>query len=404
VWRHAVRGAPRASLPVKLVAVALCLLAAGATVILTVGASTLRGELTRQAGAQLRAYAGQLTSHPFQVLGTARGAPGATAPFDAVGARSPGAARLSGAARAAAAGAARAATAGADRMAGETGAVSAASSPGTVVAGIDGIGAFSIELRGPSRQLLLSVGPGTQPGRAIPAPFAPVPARTGVLQTVQASGGDYLVIAEPVHVSARRLAFGYGADDFSVTSGPQAGPAGTLVVGLRLAGIGQTVRRLTLLTVAVSAAAIVIAGVLGWAAIRFSLRPVTQAARTADAVAASDHSSGMPEWPDGGLAGSLHRTQRELHTRFAASAEADAAARSATDQMSRDVAAVAESLRRPISLLHGVAEHWAHHDQRGAAAADRALDQVATEAAHAETLLDQLDSGRSDPAVTQDRG
>ena len=57
------------------------------------------------------------------------------------------------------------------------------------------------------------------------------------------------------------------------------------MVGLRLARIVQPVGRLTLLAVAVSAAAIVIVGGLAWAAIRFSLRPVTRAARTADAAA-----------------------------------------------------------------------------------------------------------------------
>ena len=90
VWRHAVRGAPRASLRVKLVAVALCLLAAGAAVILTVGASALRGQLIRQAGGQLRAYAYQLAGHSFQLLGTSQGAPAAIVPFDGTGHRGRG--------------------------------------------------------------------------------------------------------------------------------------------------------------------------------------------------------------------------------------------------------------------------------------------------------------------------
>lgn len=386
MWRDAIRSVPRASLRIKLVAVTLCLLAAGAAVILAVGASALRGQLTRQAGEQLRAYANQLISHRFEVLGTARGAPVATVPFDATGARAPGTASLSGAARAAA----------------------AASAPGalaTGVAGVAGTGAFSIELRGPSGQLLLSVGPGTRPGQAVPAPFAPVPARTGVLRTVQAAGGgDYLVITEPVHVQARRLVYGYGADDFAITGGARTGPVGTLAVGLQLAGIGQTVRRLALLAVAASAAAILIAGGLAWAAIRFSLRPVIRAAQTADAVTEGDLSSGMQERADDGLAESVTGALAQLEARCSASAEAEQAARSATDQVSRDLAAVAEALRRPVSLLHGTAEHWTHHGRHGTEDADRALDQVATAAARAEAVLDQLDSARCDPAVSRDRG
>jgi hypothetical protein len=407
VWRNA-SGAgfrwPRSSLRVKLVAVLLCLLAAGAAVIVTAGASALRGQLIRQAGAQLRAYANELTSRPFQVLGTARAAPGATGPFDVAGARSPGAARMSGAARAAAAGAARAAA--------------AASAPGALATEVAATGTYSIELRGPSGQLLLSAGPGTRPGLAVPAPFAPIPARTGVLRTVQATGGgEYLVIAEPVHLQARRLVYGYGADDFAVTSRPRTGQAGTLVVGLQLAGIGHTVRRLTLLAVAVSAAAILIAGGLAWAVIWLSLRPVTRAAQTAEAVAAgvgdgSTTAGGLSQRIPGARAGpgtgenlaeSLNQMLSQLEERLTASAEAEAAARAVTARMGRAVESVVQALRRPVSLLHGLAEHWTHHDRRGAADAVRALDQVAAEAARAEAVLEEADDALLDQADQADQ-
>jgi signal transduction histidine kinase len=384
VWRNASRPGVRRrrpSLRVKLAVVTLCLLAAGAGVIVAVGASALRGELIRQAGDQLRVYAKQLTSHSFQLLGTSPGAPAATAPFDATGARRPGAANLTGAARAA----------------------DAASAPRAVVVAVDGTGEFSIELRDAAGQWLLSVGPGARPGQAVPAPFAPAPARTGALRAVPGVDGSYLVIAEPVHLQARRLVFGYGADDFAVTSGARAGQAGTLVVGLRLAGIGQTVRQLTLLAAAVSAAAILIAAGLAWAAIRFCLRPVVQAAQTADAVADGDLSQRVPDRLGDDLAGSLNGMLGQLEARFTTAADAEAAARSATDQVSRRVLSVAGELRRPVSLLHALAEHWAHHDRRGAAAADRALGQVASEAARAEELLDEADGALFIDSVRAER-
>jgi len=391
VWRNASRPGirrPGPSLRVKLAAVMLCVLAAGAAAIVVVGASALRGELIRQAGGQLRVYAGQLTSHSFQLLGTSGSVPEATAPFDATGttagARRPGAATSAGAA-------------GATRTA------DVASSPGAAVIAVDGTGVFSIELRDATGQWLLSVGPGARPGQAVPAPFAPVPARAGVLRTVPGVGGSYLVIAEPVHLQARRLVFGYGADDFAVTSGTRTGQAGTLVVGLRLAGIGQTVRRLTLLAVAVSAAAILVAGGLAWAAIRFCLRPVTWAAQTADAVAEGDLSQRVPSQPDDGLAGSLNSMLGQLEARFTASTEAEAAARSATDRMSEDLASLAGALRRPVSLLHGLADYCRHGDQRGTADLDRAVDQVAAEAARAEALLDEVDSAPCTDSVRAER-
>jgi hypothetical protein len=282
---------------------------------------------------------------------------------------------------------------------------------------------YSLELRGPGGQLLLSAGPGTRAGPALPKPFAPVPARTGVLRTVPGVGGSYLVIAEPVHFTARRLVFGYGADDFAITGGSRTsrtsrtGQAGTLVVGMRLASIVQPVGRLTLLAVAVSAAAIAIVGGLGWAAIRFSLRPVTQAAQTADAAAAgvAGHGSGLahpvPERPAddlagsggdladdlagsaGGLAGSLNTSLSELDRQFTASVESEGAARAATEQLAARLESVAEALRRPISLLHGRAEHWTHQDGRSGDP-DRALAQIEAQAADAEALLDQIDDAR----------
>ena len=197
------------------------------------------------------------------------------------------------------------------------------------------------------------------------------------------------------------------------------GPAqsGTLVVGMRLASIVQPVGRLTLLAVTVSAAAIAIVGGLGWAAIRFSLRPVTQAAQTADAATAgvAGHGSGLahpvPERPAddlagsagglagglagsaGGLAGSLNTSLSELDRQFTASVESEGAARAATEQLAARLESVAEALRRPISLLHGRAEHWAHQDGRSGDP-DRALAQIEAQAADAAALLDQIDDAQ----------
>ena len=427
--RHAVRGAPRASLQVKLVAVALCLLAAGAAVILAVGASTLRGQLIRQAGDHLRVYANQLASNSFQLLGTSQDAPAAIVPFDGTGtggeARAPGTAERVGAAgavrtpTAASASAAPYASATPSPSAGPSGA-GAPGAPPRMVAVFVGPRGYSMELRGPGGQLLLSAGPGTRAGPALPKPFAPVPARTGVLRTVPGVGGSYLVIAEPVHFTARRLVFGYGADDFAITGGSRTsrtGQSGTLVVGMRLASIVQPVGRLTLLAVTVSAAAIAIVGGLGWVAIRFSLRPVTQAAQTADAATAgvAGHGSGLahpvPERPAddlagsagglagglagsaGGLAGSLNTSLSELDRQFTASVESEGAARAATEQLAARLESVAEALRRPISLLHGRAEHWTHQDGRSGDP-DRALAQIEAQAADAAALLDQIDDAQ----------
>jgi signal transduction histidine kinase len=61
---------------VRLVAAAVCLLAAGAAIIVVAGVSATRSHLTRQAEQQLRAYAEQLTGRPFQLTPFSRSAPG----------------------------------------------------------------------------------------------------------------------------------------------------------------------------------------------------------------------------------------------------------------------------------------------------------------------------------------
>jgi hypothetical protein len=55
---------------------------------------------------------------------------------------------------------------------------------------------------------------------------------------------------------------------------------------------------------------------------------------------------------------------------------------------------VAEALRRPISLLHGRAEHWTHQDGHQNGDPDRALAQIEAQAADAEALLDQIDDAQ----------
>ena len=67
----------RPSLRVRLVAAAMCLLAAGAGIIVVAGVSATRSHLMRQAEQQLRAYAGQLASRPFLLTPFSRSAPGA---------------------------------------------------------------------------------------------------------------------------------------------------------------------------------------------------------------------------------------------------------------------------------------------------------------------------------------
>jgi hypothetical protein len=272
----------------KLVAAAVCLLAVGAAVI--TGACTLvaRGYLMGQADQQLRAYAEGLISHPFEVN-----------PLGGL-------------------------------------------SPGTL---LPGAGAFSIEVRGPGGQLVLRAAPGSRPAQVLPL----VSAGAGQLVTASADGESWRVVTEPVRYHARRILFAYSPQDFSllVTGRGRAGTAGTLVVGIGLAGVGQAVGQLVTTGLMVSGVTILVAACLGAALIRAAGRlavgrPATRAVRTG---------------PSG-----AHRTFAET----------------------------LGELRRPVSVVHGLARDFSRHGPRSAADADRAVARVAAEAQRMEALLTGL--------------
>ena len=94
----------------------------------------------------------------------------------------------------------------------------------------------------------------------------------------------------------------------------------------------------------------------------------------------------------------------ELDSQFATSGDAEAAARAATEQLAARLESVAGALRRPISLLHGRAEHWAHQDRRGSSDPDRTLTQIAAYAADAEALLDEMDAALFTDPVRPNQG
>jgi hypothetical protein len=206
-------------LPVRLVALSCCLLAAGVVVIGLACGLAVRDGLMGQADQQLRGYAGLLDSRPFTMLPAGPGPDG---------------------------------TAGS---------------------------AFLTEVLDPAGQLVLRTGADTRPA---PAP-AQIPARAGQLAAVRAGSGDgsWLVIAEPVHYRAKRILFTYGSNTFSLSVGgpAQSGTAGTLVVGLDLSSVGTAVRQVTVGSAAVGAAAVLAVAVAGLAVIRRIVRRHARSAR-----------------------------------------------------------------------------------------------------------------------------
>jgi hypothetical protein len=220
--------------------------------------------------------------------------------------------------------------------------------------GVSGLGAtasaLGVEVLGADGQQLISAGPATPP----------------------AAGGGWLKISEPVAYRAKHIPFVYGADDssFSVTSKIRSGYAGTLVIGLNLAGVGRTVDGLTALSLQVTGLAALLAAAAAAGITRLLLRPraLTARAEAAAGVTACD------------------------------TAGAKAPAHDAAQRTAAGVADTCRRLRRPLSVLAGLAEY--HRGRAGPAddEAERMMRQVADEVGRMSALVDELEAAaRDDP-------
>ena len=234
----------------------------------------------------------------------------------------------------------------------------------------------SIEVRDSGGQLLVSAGTITPP----------------------AGGGSWLMITEPIRYQTRHIPFVYGADDssFSITRETGAGLPGTLVVGLDLAGVGRAIDRLTLACLAVSGIALLLLACAAAGVVRILLRPLGQMAETAAVVASGDLSRRSPVARSGGDVGNLARTlngaldQAELA--FTTAASTEAAARESSERMRQAIADVGDRLRRPLSLLAGLAGAYRERGGLGAGDPERVIRRMADEAAHVDAVLEDLPS------------
>jgi two-component system, OmpR family, sensor kinase len=250
---------------------------------------------------------------------------------------------------------------------------SAASGPG----GPNGPGgAVSVEVRDPEGQLIISAGP---------APRA-------------VGGGNWLMIAEPVHYQVRHILFVFGADNYSVvvTAQARSGQAGRLVVRLSLASVTRAADQLAAICLAVSGVVLLLVGCGAAVAIRAILRPFTRVERTAAAAAAGELSCRIPvrqiQGSGGGgrLARSLNQFLGQAERTLRATAASEASARASTERMGRIIADTAGQLRRPVNVLYGTADYYLKRERLGPGEPEHVMRKVADEAARIDALIDDL--------------
>ncbi len=170
--------------------------------------------------------------------------------------------------------------------------------------------------------------------------------------------------------------------------------AGVVVTGLPLAPVTTTLRQVALAEIAVFAAALVLAGVIGTTWVRVSLRPLRRVAATATRVTRLPLASGevsLPERvPDADPRTEVGQVGAAFN-RMLGHVESALARREASESRLRTFAADAShELRTPLAAIRGYAELARRH--RGPLPEDvaYALNRVEAESARMSELVDEL--------------
>ena len=332
--RRLLAGVP---LRLRLVAVACCAVAGAAGVMGLACGHAVRSGLMWQADQQLRAYAGQLTSHPF----TARPA-------------GPG--------------------------------------PGGAASG-----AFVIEVVS-GNQLVMVTGADGRPGPELAG--IPVTAGQLAVVRASSGAGSWLVVAQPVHYSAQRIMFTYGPDGYflNVTNASRPGTDGTLVVGLDLRSVSQASTKITVTVLAVSGAAVLIIAFASLAVNHVLLRPLARAHTMAAGVAAHGLTRQATADHPGSLPGGLARSLNQLLSRLDDARVSAEAARESGDRLRTVLTDACRKLRPPVSVVRGSAEYYRLHGPLTAHELERMMSRITDAAAGIDAIIDDLaGAGRDQP-------
>ena len=249
--------------------------------------------------------------------------------------------------------------------------------------------------------------PGGYSGPAISANHSGTSGNSNQPVTVPARSGtyDWRIITQPVQYS---------------TDGGLTWQSGTMVVGLNLGNLHQTMAYLTRLYVLVSVAVLFVLLIVGIAVVRANLRPLVEIEETAEEIADGHLNRRVPERDPrteiGRLGRSLNIMLSQIEAAFHSREESEAAAHQSEERMRRFIADASHELRTPLTAIRGFAEyyrqrgglvpHWdkSASDSADAAARggpdmgagltpddlDRIMHRVETEAARMGLLVEDL--------------
>lgn len=182
--------------------------------------------------------------------------------------------------------------------------------------------------------------------------------------------------------------------DWRVLVQPLPDGSGAVTVGVSLDDVDTTVSTLQTIDLEVGLSVLALLGVLGFLAVRSSLRRLVEVERTAEAIAAGDLGRRVPNADDrtevGRLAGALNEMLAQIETAFAQRQASEAEARAAADRMRRFVADASHELRTPLTSIRGFAELHRMGAVPDRAAEDRVMSRIESEAKRMGLLVEDL--------------
>jgi two-component system OmpR family sensor kinase len=224
-------------------------------------------------------------------------------------------------------------------------------------------------------------------------------------QPAIAPGGRSYTPKLPTHIAGLGKASGAPAVYFTVSSTQAGGPqfrvrAATLAGGRQLivaAPLGDTVgtlHRLLAVELAVTIAALLAAGLLGWWLVRVGLRPLRAMEQSAEAIAAGEPDQRVAGENDHTEVGRLARALNVMLGRIqAAFAERDATEselRASEERMRHFVADASHELRTPLAAVSAYAELFERGADRKEADLGRVMRGIRNESGRMKALVEDL--------------
>lgn len=179
----------------------------------------------------------------------------------------------------------------------------------------------------------------------------------------------------------------HGEAGFRVRAMARPDGPGTIVVGMSLQSVDDTVGRLRMITWLVALGVLAVLAVLAAVAVRIGLRPLASVERTAEDIAAGDLSRRVEPGPQGTEIG---RLSTALNAMLAQIESAVAASERSETALRKFLADASHELRTPLTTVRGYAELTRKGAFDSDAAEEHALQRIEAEASRMGGMVDDL--------------